>query len=760
MMKWMFLVSLVGACGYARPQAHETDAAVDGASDTAAACTDCQLVAIEPAVANAGDTVMLEGTFTSGAIVHFPGGVTAAATVLGAHRATAVVPPGATNGDLTVVIGAGTLGPLPFRRASFPLGLQSFQQFDDQTNGARQMTSLVAPRMCNAAIAVNGVAYAIGGINAAGAGLTSVESARINGDGSLGQFATVPNVALTQSRGLMQNATVVVGNYVYVLGGSDSNGMALGTIERAPIHADGSLGSFAVVPGVTLVRPRYNHTVSIVGNTLVVTGGSTGVAPYFLDSVEAAPIHPDGSLGAFAEVGHLVVAREAHSALVVGGSLYIFGGDTTAGGAPAIGSIERAAILADGSLGAFASAGQLATPRQSAAVWQLGATVFIAGGGGNAGAQTSVESANIQADGTLGAFATSPASTLAVGEQCGGAVVSGNHAYLIGGVATSATAERASIDVGGGLGAPATATFALSTARDRYARAVIGSNLYLVGGSTNDTTLSSVERAPIASDGSLGAFTTLTSTSLVTPRDEPALAVIGSYLYVLGGAQAGGGPFIASVERAPINADGSLGAFATVSGVTLVTARDSFQTVVAGSWLYVIGGYDGSSVASIERAAINADGSLGTFSTVSSALIAGRNAFATMVADRYLYVIGGCQLGHCPLASIERAALATDGSIGAFATVSSTLATARYGFALVVAGSRVYTLGGEGTAPSTRIESATIDNTGTLAGFASTTAALATPRVYAAAVSLGNFTYVIGGQNGTSLASAEQGALE
>src|SRR5262249_3683137 len=146
---------------------------------------------------------------------------------------------------------------------------------------------------------------------------------------------------------------------------------------------------------------------TIVGSSLVVAGGSSGVAPYFLDSVEVAPIEPGGSLGTFQEVGHLVTARESHSAAVIGDALYVLGGDATAGGVPALASIERAPILGDGSLGTFASAGQLAVPRDSAALWQLGSRVFVAGGQGNTFASASVEVASIGTNGALGSFTVS-----------------------------------------------------------------------------------------------------------------------------------------------------------------------------------------------------------------------------------------------------------------------------------------------------------------------------------------------------------------
>jgi hypothetical protein len=81
--------------------------------------------------------------------------------------------------------------------------------------------------------------------------------------------------------------------------------------------------------------------------------------------------------------------------------------------------------------------------------------------------------------------------------------------------------------------------------------------------------------------------------------------VVGDYLYVFGGhnLNSGTGTQIASVERAKINSNGTLGAFATVNGINLATARQSPTTAVFGSSLYLFGGWDGTKVLnSVERA--------------------------------------------------------------------------------------------------------------------------------------------------------------
>jgi hypothetical protein len=435
MMKCNSLVLIsITACRSSHPPAV--------APDASALCPigGCALLAIEPSIATAGDTITLEGTFASDAVVNFPGG-SVTANVLGLHRATAVVPAAATAGDLTVTAGGTTVGPVSFRRASFQFGLQPFQTY----------STLPVARHALSAIAVGGSAYVIGGSDSSIA-YANIDRAAINPDGSLGAFTSA--ATLTTQRTFILNATVIAGRFVYVVGGSPDGATALATVERAPILADGSLGAFAIVPNVQLVRARWDHAVAVIGDRLYVIGGATnaGASFVFLDSVESAQINTDGSLGTFVEVGHIDTPREAHGVIVTSSSLYVIGGDRTAGGFPAIATIERAPIFGDGTLGSFVSTGSLSAARQSFLKIAMGSGIVVAGGGGLAGDETSVEAATIGTDGMLGTFATIPNTTIAVNSGAG--LVAGDFVYAISGVrggVFSNAITRASIDVSGGF---------------------------------------------------------------------------------------------------------------------------------------------------------------------------------------------------------------------------------------------------------------------------------------------------------------------
>jgi hypothetical protein len=239
---------VTASCGFPRP------ADVGGDDDTGS--TTCQLTALGPSIANTGDPITFEGTFLDAVTVNFPGGISVAATALGLHRVTAEVPASATEGDLTVSACGSTLGPLPFRRASFTLGLGTFAANVEQTAGARQAPKFVTPRDGHTSAVIGHALYILGG-NGRDGSLSSVERATINADGSLGAFATMPGSNLTTIR--RAHTSVVIGGHLYIVGGFGN--ALLNSIEQATIAADGTLGPFSALPDVTLATARQGTPV-------------------------------------------------------------------------------------------------------------------------------------------------------------------------------------------------------------------------------------------------------------------------------------------------------------------------------------------------------------------------------------------------------------------------------------------------------------------------------------------------------------------
>jgi hypothetical protein len=143
-------------------------------------------------------------------------------------------------------------------------------------------------------------------------------------------------------------AGLIVGNYLYLMGG---------LIERATIVGDGSLGAFAVAPGVSLATARARFNVFVADNYLYAVGGDGG-----LTTVERAVINADGTLGRFTNVSDvaLTAGRAAAAGVVIRNRLYVLSGD--GGTRPPLTSIDSATINPDGSLSNFAPTVSLAEP--------------------------------------------------------------------------------------------------------------------------------------------------------------------------------------------------------------------------------------------------------------------------------------------------------------------------------------------------------------------------------------------------------------
>ncbi|MBS1151918.1 MAG: hypothetical protein H6Q89_3616, partial [Myxococcaceae bacterium] len=324
----------------------------------------------------------------------------------------------------------------------------------------------------------------------------------------------------------------------------------------------------------------------------------------------------------------------------------------------------------------------LQTGRTSALLEVVGNHLYVLTGENN-GFLNGVERAQIDGSGALGPFATM--STAASGSAP--VVAIGNRVCLIkpGGVLEAVANADATLSTFVDTGNT-------TTARSAPAVAALGDYVHLLGGSNGSTPLGTIERAFVNTDDSLAPFAIQTPT-LTTPRASARTAALASTLYVIGGL---GADALSSIEQAPINPDGTLGAFG-VSGVTLSVARFGHASVVIGSSLYVLGGQgDNTSgnadLLSVERSAIAADGGLGSFSPVLT-LKTARHGAATAVVGSYLYVLGGMS-GGTPLTSIERSPISSAGVLGSFTTLDAGLVEPRVGASSLTVGNRLYVFGG------------------------------------------------------------------
>jgi len=155
--------------------------------------------------------------------------------------------------------------------------------------------------------------------------------------------------------------------------------------------------------------------------------------------------------------------------------------------------------------------------------------------------------------------------------------------------------------------------------------------LYVAGGFNEAGMLGTILRAPVADDGSLGAW---------TDAGMLPTAVAGAGVVVTHGVVILAGGFSSkSTLIAPINADGSLGTWKT--GPTLPGAWFHTSAVVHGDYIYVLGGITGTvTTDNVVRASIDAQGNMGNYEVIAH-LPYTLSHNTTVVDGDTLYVING-----------------------------------------------------------------------------------------------------------------------
>ena len=124
--------------------------------------------------------------------------------------------------------------------------------------------------------------------------------------------------------------------------------------------------------------------------------------------------------------------------------------------------------------------------------------------------------------------------------------------------------------------------------------AIANGYMYSVGGGDADVAINVSYFSKINSDGSIGAWTEDTSSDLNTARYLHSLAVANGYLYAIGGANGvDGATSYSSIEYAKLNADGTLGAWTTASTSLLAPRYFNGGTPVYNGYIYTIAGING-----------------------------------------------------------------------------------------------------------------------------------------------------------------------
>lgn len=442
----------------------------------------------------------------------------------------------------------------------------------------------------------------------------------------------------------------------------------------------------------------------------------------------------------------LPAPRSGLAATSAGGRVFVLGGRATDG--TLLNEVLSAEVAADGTLGAWQAEPSLPSGRASLAAVAAGGFVYAIGGQTAAGLSADLLAAPIHGDGRLGAFVPAGAFPSANGGRAQfGAVVFDGRLYVAAGSCEGASCAplRATLLADGGIG-----TFEqLPAFAERVNAALIaaGGSLHVIGGSSNGTTLDEVLSLPLTESGQAQ----WQPQQALPEALESAVALAGSTEVLLaGGVTADGGT--SAQTWVAFQMHSGIGAFDDTAGVP-----KDLELAHAVTWngAIYLAGNDGNSgpMTEVFRTTLLPDGGLAAW-TVAGNLPVKMGDLGLAAWGGRLYVIGGCTAsaanGDCLGTDTTMVAdFLSDGGVGSFRMMEK-LPNELAGPGVTVIDGWLYVIGGvEGyTTNHAEVRVAKIDPlTGDLGPFKTTTA-MPDPRWSHATVSAHGIIYVVGGGGG------------
>jgi hypothetical protein len=272
--------------------------------------------------------------------------------------------------------------------------------------------------------------------------------------GTLSWAKSAVSAARPRNHHLTEIVQTSSGPYLYEMGGFNASGV-FANVDAAPINPDGSLGAWA--SQAALPYALAGATGGVIGNVLVVAGGNTGLV--IGDTSYSAVVGAGGAVTSWITgptIGH---SRMHAGSFVTGNTVYILGGFD---GQTVWNDIVKATVSADGTISSWTNAGTLPSPLSHFNIAFQDNFVYI-GGGLNMSAYddppalTAVYRGVLGADGTIGQWTSMPALPEALATQA--SFLYGGYVYVAGGIYISGdTADevkkvwRSPIDATGALG--------------------------------------------------------------------------------------------------------------------------------------------------------------------------------------------------------------------------------------------------------------------------------------------------------------------
>jgi N-acetylneuraminic acid mutarotase len=459
--------------------------------------------------------------------------------------------------------------------------------------------------------------------------------------------------------------------------------------------------------------------------------------------VDVAKLNNDGSIGTWTANSNALPTTVAPSnAVTTNGYIYVLGNNNAA----TVYYASVARVEVGGSLDLVGLQGQdLADPGDASLGSSAGS--LTAGNGAFVGSLQTQGQANFATsaniNGTLDVgdatnFKNSSNSTAAF------QVLSSTGASLVSVDSTNSNVTLLGNN-SGQVGAWSTASNALPANRYQASSIVANGYVYVMGGYTrvSFTPTATTYYAKLNSDGSVGSWTSA-SNAMPGSRELATSVTANGYVYVIGGDDSTGP--MSSVYYAKLNSDGSVGSWSTAANA-LPAAREQATSVVANGYVYVMGGFNSTAQTTDYYAKLNSDGSVGSWST-TTALSGARLEASTVVANGYVYVIGGdTSPSSGTQTTVLYAKTNSDGTIGSWTTATNGLTVALYSATSVVSNGYLYEIGGtnSGNTNVATVYFAKLNLDGSVGSWTTATNSLPANVAVASSVTANGYIYEMGG---------------
>jgi len=462
----------------------------------------------------------------------------------------------------------------------------------------------------------NGYIYLAGGATSAVGQTNIILYARILDNGNITAWLGTSSGANGTTAKLVHNLrradAVAMNGYLYVFGGHDGGGpTTYGDIEIGKITlSTGDIAGSTLTNSVIQITPRWDERAVFSNGYFYATGGcSVGDPPASCSTISSAV--------EYVEVFN--AGNKGTSTWSNASNVYATGNVTSTAAAAYNGYIYNA-----GGCSSFT-------------VGTTFANTFC-----STGVNTTAYAA-LNPDGSIGSWTTGPTLT---GTRVGGCLVQqGGYLYYIGG--ENATTAQTSVQYSqiGANGVPGTwqsATNGLPGARAWQGCGTFGDRIYVTGGEDNTSTeQTQVYYSPQLTSGGNITSAWSTGTAFTTARSHHTSAIIGGYLFVMGG-DAGGSAFY-DVQSIALNPSTGNTSGSWQYSREMPQGVSYQASVAANGYIYLIGGRTAatSCINNTYIASVNSTGLLSGWSQAVNNFTTARFGAASAYYNGYYYIMGG-----------------------------------------------------------------------------------------------------------------------